>query len=178
MIRGAFVLSIALSVTSFSSAKADPQPIPADSAALQKKLATFDPHAVAAARHYYNQPAIKAGMSAMVDNIEKAMSQQMSRQNLSLPPAQLAKIQKIAGDAMKERLDLLLQMSMVNALEVMTPTEIEALDTFYSSPTGESILKKLPELTAALPAMMRTIMPSYIAEVQAKVKASVAESKL
>ncbi len=178
MIRIPPALAIAFCAMACAPAFADPQPIPANSAALQKRLATFDPKAVAAARHYYNQPAILAGMSAIVDNLQKAMTQQLARQNPTMPPEKVAKIQKIAGDAMKERLSLLLQMSMVNALEVMTPDEIEALDSFYSSPVGEKILKKLPQLSAALPSMIKTVMPDYLAEVQAKVKAVAAEPKL
>lgn len=152
--------------------------VPDNQSALEKRLASYDPKAVAAARHYFQQPAMKAGMIAMVDNVEKAMGGIVAQQNPGIGPEKLARLQSIAGEVMKERIDLLLEMNMVIALDAFTTGELVALDGFYSSPEGQQILVKMPKMTAQLPAIMKGIMPSYLAEVKAKMKANGAELRL
>ena len=146
--------------------------------ALEKRLQTYDPKAVAAARHYFERPLMIAALTAMIDNIDKAMIGQIAKQNPSLRPDQMTKIQAAVGDAMKERLPLLIEINMVAALDTFTTSELKALDTFYSSPDGTAILTKMPKMSAQLPAMLQGFMPDYMAAVRAKLKASDAELKL
>ena len=179
----AVLLGLALALATLASAAAQmatapEQSVPTTGPALQKRLDHFDPKAVAAARHYYMQPAVKAGMVAMTDNMNIAMSNLVAQQNPSLSPQQLDKMRKIIGDATRDRLDLILQMSMVSALDTFSTQEIVALDNFYSSPEGAGILAKMPKLAKALPAMMHTIMPDYMADVKARLKQNGAELRL
>jgi hypothetical protein len=154
------------------------EPVPAERGALEKRLATYDPAAVAAARHYYGSPALKAGVVAIVDNIQKSMMGFVSQQNPTLSEEQLAKIQAITRSSMNERLDLILEMSMVVALDTLTTSEIVALDQFYSSPVGSSIVAKMPQIAARMPSIMQTIMPDYVNEIKTKLKAANPELKL
>ena len=146
--------------------------------AIEKRLSAYDPRAVAAARHYYMQPAVKAGLVAVVDNMDKAMTGLVAQQNPSLSPQQQDKIRQIVGDVTKERFNLILEMSMISALDTFSTDELVALDTFYSSPMGASILSKMPQLSRRLPAMMQAIMPGYMNEVKEKVRQNGAELKL
>ena len=152
--------------------------VPTTGPALQKRLEHYDPKAVAAARHYYTQPAIKAGMVAMTDNMNTAMSNILAQQNPNLSPQQLEAARKAIGEATRDRLDLIMQMSMIVALDTLSTDELVALDNFYSSPVGASIIAKMPKMTRALPAMMQTIMPDYMNDVKARLKGTGAELKL
>ena len=178
MTRALLAVVLLLAVVSAPAAAQAPGNLPTTSPALQKRLERYDPRAVAAARHYYTQPAIKAGMVAMTDNMNIAMSNIMAQQNPNLSPQQLEQAKKAIGDATRERLDLILQMSMVVALDTLSTDELVALDKFYSSPVGASIIAKMPKMTKALPAMMQTIMPDYMNDVKARLKSAGAELKL
>jgi hypothetical protein len=145
---------------------------------IAKRLATFDPRAVAAAQHYYETPSIKTGLLAMVDNMNKGMIGLVTRNNPNLTPEQAAKVEVAVSDALKVRLDLLLRMNMVAALDTFSTDELVAMDKFYSSPEGASILQKMPKLSAQLPAMMRAFVPDYMNDVKARLKTSSPELKL
>ena len=152
--------------------------VPTNVPALQKRLERYDPKAVAAAKHYYSQPAMKAGMIAITDNMNKAMSNIMAQQNPDLSPQQLEQARKAISEATRDRLDLIMQMSMIVALDTLTTDELVALDTFYSSPQGAGIISKMPKIAQALPAMMQAIMPGYMNDVKARLKGTGAELKL
>ncbi len=154
------------------------EPVPSETSAIEKRLATYDPAAVTAARHYYENPAIKTGLLAMVGNMNTAMMGFVSKSNPSLTPEQSAKIQQAVKDAMKDRLDLLLRMNMVAALDTFSTAELVAMDKFYASSEGAGILAKMPKLSAQLPAMMRAFVPDYMNDVKARLKASSPELKL
>lgn len=157
---------------------AAPDAVPTNGPALQKRLEKYDPRAVAAAKHYYSQPAMKAGLVAMTDNMNKAMSNIMAQQNPNLSPQQLEAARKAIGEATRDRLDLIMQMSMIVALDTLSTDELVALDNFYSSPQGSSIIAKMPRIAKALPAMMQTIMPDYMNDVKTRLKGTGAELKL
>jgi hypothetical protein len=154
------------------------QSIPVAGPALEKRLASYDPKAVAAARHYFLTPAIKAGMVAMVDNMNEAMLGVIEKQNGNLTPEQANRAKQVIGDAMKARLDLLIQMNMIVALDTFSTDELVALDGFYSSREGSAIVAKMPKMMRQLPAMMQAFMPDYMKEVKEKLKASNPELKL
>lgn len=154
------------------------EPVPADHDALEKRLATYDPAALTAARHYYGSPAIKAGMLSVADNVERSMLNFIAKENPSLSQAQLAQIQTITRNALNERFDLMSEMTMVAALDTLTTQEIVAVDQFYSSPVGSSVLSKMPQIAARMPSIMQAIMPGYIAEIKTKLKAANPELKL
>ena len=160
------------------SARADDAPAPPTREALQKQIAGFDPKAVAAARHYFALPSVRSGLDQMMSNMDVAVGQQLARQNPSAPPEKLAQFKTIAAQSLKARSELILDMDLVNTLQSFTPAEVVALDTFYSSPEGASILSKMPKVMAALPNMVRSILPGYFADVEAKVKAAGGEFKL
>ena len=159
-------------------ALADDAPIPPTKEALQKQIAGFDPKAVSAAQHYFGLPSVRSGLDQMMANMDTAVGQQLAKQNPSATPEKLAQFKAIAAQSLKERADLILDMDMVNALRSFTTGEIVALDNFYSSPEGASILSKMPKVMAALPGMVRSILPGYFADVEAKVKAAGGEFKL
>lgn len=153
-------------------------PIPSSAAALEQRFAGLAPKAVAAARYSFEQPAIRSGMLATSDDLEKAMGQTVARQNPSLSPDKIARLQTIVGDAMKERFDLSMRMNMVNGLDVLSTDDPVALDRFSSTPEDGRILAEMPKLTAALPTMMQSIVPGDVADLHRRMKQNGAELKL
>ena len=152
--------------------------MPATGPALEKRLATYDPRAVAAVRHYFESPAIHSSLVALTNNMNKAVVGALAKQNPGLDPKQADDIQRVVGDAVKERLGLLTQMNMVVALDTFSTEELVAMDAFYTSPTGAGILAKLPKMMSHLPGMIQAIMPDYMSEVKTKLQVAHPELKL
>ena len=147
------------------------EPAPADPASVQKQIDKFDPKAVAAAKSYFSQPSAKGAFVGMSDNIYQQVLSIVSKQHPELSEDQMAKIEPLVGDPLKRRLDLIVQMNILNALKMFSTDELVALDTFYASPTGQAIQKKMPRLTEQVPVIMQGILPDYLAEIKAKLKA-------
>jgi len=177
MMRKTF-FALALIASALGAGVARAETVKESSAALEKQLASHDPKAVAAAQHYYESPAVKAGLVAIMENMNKSMAQVISRQNPNITPQQLDDVKSIVGAALTERLDLLLQMNMLIALDIFTTDELVALDKFYSSPEGTSIISKMPKVAEQLPVVMQKIMPDYLADVKNRIHAKGMELKL
>jgi hypothetical protein len=62
-------------------------------------------------------------------------------------------------------------MYLIASLEVFSKDELIALDQFYSSPIGKSIVNKMPQLMNRLPAMMQAFMPLLRDDLRPKMKA-------
>lgn len=154
------------------------EPIPADPPALQKRLASYDPAAVEAARHYYAAPARRAGLLKVFDSVQRHLLGDIAKQNPGLDKDVVAKTMSIATGSIGDRLDILTQMSMVAALDTLTTSELVALDKFYSSPEGLSIVAKMPQIGDKMPEIMKAVMPAYVDEVKTKLKAADPELKL
>ncbi|HWG04028.1 MAG TPA: DUF2059 domain-containing protein, partial [Beijerinckiaceae bacterium] len=122
--------------------------------------------------------AIKAGLVAIMNSVVKSVTDTVSRQNPALAQKQVTDVEEVVNEAMTERLDLLIDMSMVAALNTLSTDELVAMDKFYSTPEGVSILNKLPKIAAQMPAMMQAIIPDYLNEIRTKMKAKGTELKL
>jgi len=151
------------------------EPVPTDHAALEKRLATYDPAALAAARHYYASPVRQAALLKLFNNVQKRLLGDIAKQNPSFNKDQIAKTLAIANDAMKDRIVVLMDMSMVVALDTLTTSEIIALDKFYSSPEGLSIVAKLPQIGEQMQTSLKSVVPVYLSDVKAQLKASYPE---
>jgi Uncharacterized protein conserved in bacteria (DUF2059) len=138
---------------------------------IEKRLQEFDPASVAAARHYYTCPVHKAALAAMLPKIVEVMGVSIEHGNPGLDPTSKREAVQAAQEAVSARLDLMTDMGMVAALEVVSKKELIALDQFYSSPLGQSVEIKMPQVLGRLPAMMQVIMPLMLEDVRAKMKA-------
>ncbi len=173
------VLSIALLILSASAfipahAEDGHQNPPASQnlpASIEKRLQSFDPEAVAAARHYYTSPLLKASFTAMMPKLTEGMMVVMQRANPGLDVEKKRAVMVAAQEAVAGRLDLIIDLSMIAALEVFSKEEIVAIDQFYSSPAGQSVLTKMPKVMERLPAMMQVVMPLMVDDLRAKIKA-------
>ena len=148
-------------------------PLPTNEQAVQEQLKTFDPAVVAAARHYYESPKIKDGMLSMLKNLSTPIiANQEKTTGKKLSEAERAKVIAVLNQAMAENFDFLLQLNMVAAVETFSKEQLIALDQFYSSPVGQSILDKMPKLGQRLPEIMQVFIPKYMGSVQAGMKSA------
>jgi hypothetical protein len=169
-----------LAVTSASLAQTSPDAPPSvpTAAALQKEIGGFDPRAVAAAKSYFEKDAVKVGLISVVDSVNQQVLALVGKENPKLTPAQSIEVQTVVRDAMKERLDLLIQMNILIALKTFTADELVALDKFYASPEGSAILVKMPKMMSQVPSVVQALIPDYLAEIKAKLKAANVEVDL
>lgn len=148
-------------------AEEEPQNLPAS---IEKRLQSFDPQAVAAARHYYLSPLLKASFAAMIPKITEAMKTALKSANPGLDPEKERVAYQAVQEAVAGRLDLIIDISMVSALEVFSKEELTALDQFYSSSVGQSVLTKMPKVMENLPAMIQVVTPLILDDLRAKLK--------
>ena len=156
-----------------ASAFADvpPPPLPTNEQALQKQLQTFDPGAVAAARHYYESPKVKDGILSVLTSLYPAIiANQEKASGKKLSDADRMKLLAVLNRAMNENFDFLLRLNMVAALETLSTEQLVALDQFYSSPVGQGILDKMPKVSQRMPAIMQVFAPKFLGSVQALIE--------
>jgi hypothetical protein len=171
------VISLTFFALPLSQIRADEQQesLPAQ---IEKRLQGFDPVAVAAARHYYESPTLKNALKAAVPQIVKALGVAIRQGNPGLDEPTQHEALQAAEESVTSKLDLMTEMNMVAALEVFSKDEIVALDQFYSSPVGQSVMTKLPQVMSRLPAMMQVLMPLMVDDLRAKMKAKGKDLKL
>ena len=166
--------SLILLATSMSAvAEGSFPPLPTNEQGVQEQLKTFDPAAVSAARHYYESPKIKDGLLSMLKNLSTAIiADQEKSTGKKLSEADRAKVVTVLDQAMKDNFDLLLRLNMIAAVETLSKEQLNALDQFYSSPVGQSILDRMPKVGQRLPEIMQVFMPKFMGSVQAGMKSA------
>ena len=147
-------------------------PLPSDNKQLQDQLRGFDLVAVAAARHYYQSPSVKTDLINMVRALTPSIVKSVeTAKGKPLTDAEQAKISAAVDKAAQANLDLLIGLNMVAALETMSREQLLALDQFYTSQMGQSILSKMPMLNQRLPGIFQAFMPTFSDGVEAQMKA-------
>ena len=147
-------------------------------ASLDKQLKSFDPEAVAAARHYYTSPVLRASMVAMIAKMTDAMGVILDRANPGLDATKKTAALSVVRETLNDKLDLMINLSMISALEVLSKDELVAVDKFYSSPVGQSVLVKMPQVMNRLPVMMQMIMPGLLDDMRTKMEANGLDVKI
>jgi hypothetical protein len=147
-------------------------------ASIKKQLGTFDPAAVAAARHYYTSPVLKASMVAMISKMTDAMGVVLDRANPGLDESKKKAALSVVQETLNDKLDLIIDLSMISALQVLSKDDLIAIDKFYSSPVGQSVLVKMPLVMNRLPAMMQIIMPGLLDDMRMRMKANGLDVKI
>ena len=134
---------------------------------------SYDQVAVAAARHYYQSPSVRADMLTMVQALTPTIVDSIEKQKgKTLQPAEHDKIITATIKATQAQMDLLVGLNMVAALQTLTREQLLALDQFYTSPMGQSILAKMPQLNKRLPGIFEAFLPKYSETVETEIKAS------
>jgi hypothetical protein len=113
----------------------------------EQKLKSFDPEAVAAAKAYAQMANIKDAFQQAVPAIAKRLTNEVKSKNPKLNEEQVQEfIDAFLHSALVDNADIIQKYSMLMMLDVYTKEELLALNQFYSSAVGSSILKKMPIL--------------------------------
>jgi uncharacterized protein len=143
---------------------------------LDQKLAKYDPVAVNAAKHYAQVFNMKSVLAQSMPAVRDAIIQMVKSKNPQLDDATIADFVQTALKTMYvDQAPFYEKFTIVTMLDVYTTEEIVAIDQFYSSPIGQSMLKKAPQVLAKMPQMFeimqQQIFPMALQEAQKALKA-------
>jgi hypothetical protein len=168
LMRGLFI-AMALLVSLPSMAQAP-------DAELDKKLAKYDPAAVKAAMHYAELVNFKSVLQQSIPAIRETIVRIVKEKNPGQDDATLKEFVDITLEVMYvDNADFYQKFTIVTMLDIFTAEEIIAVDKFYSSDVGRSMLKKMPQIMARVPQMFeimqKQIFPLALEEAQKALKA-------
>jgi uncharacterized protein len=125
-------------------------------------------------------------MTKMVDAMSKPMHEMMHEQYLKgkdrLPADFEARMNKMMDDMMKSfPWDEMLEAMVPVYQKHLTKGDVDALVAFYSTPTGQKLIKEMPEITAEamqqMMPLMRKSIDAMTQRMQEEVAAMVRESE-
>jgi hypothetical protein len=156
------ILCFVLTLTGFAQQSAD---LPASKQDVERYLAAMHAHDM-----------MKNMVNAMSTPMHKMIHEQYLKDKNKLPPDFEARMNGIMDDMLKD-------MPWDDMIDAMVPAyqkhftkgDIDALVTFYSSPTGQKILRELPAVTAEAMDTMMPIMQKYMERTTQRMQAQVAE---
>jgi hypothetical protein len=145
-------------------------------AELDKKLAKYDPAAVKAALHYTEIANFKSVLEQSIPAVRDTIIRIVKEKNPNQDDATLKEFVDVVLKVMYvDHADFYEKFTIVMMLDIFTPEEIIAVDKFYSSDVGRSMLKKMPQMMARIPqlfeAMQKTIVPLALEEARKALKA-------
>lgn len=148
----------------------------APDAELNKKLEKYDPAAVKAALHYLEVFNMKAVLAQSVAPVRDAIVKMIREKNQGIDDATLKEFVEVAVKVMYvDNADFYEKFTIVLMLDIFSKDEIVAIDRFYSSDVGRSMLKKMPQMMARMPEMFmimqKEIIPLALEEAQKTLKA-------
>jgi hypothetical protein len=155
-------------------------PLPATAQApdadLDQKLAKYDPAAVKAAKHYAEVFNMKVVLSQSMPAVRNAIIRMTKEKNPELDDATVTEFVEATLKVMfVDQAPFYEKFTIVTMLDVYTTAEIVAIDQFYSSDVGRSMLKKAPQVMARMPQMFeimqKQIFPLALEEARKALKA-------
>jgi len=149
----------------------------------QAKLKTYNPAAVAAATNYAKTFDMVGGFAKNAPRMAEAMTKQLKEKNPGITDDQAKDfVETFEHVALVDNADVINHAVTLALLESFNADEIIALDKFYSTPVGLSILKKFPTVTQKLGDARRLmpaeIMPKALEAAKAKLKAAGLDVKM
>jgi len=118
----------------------------------------------------------------MMDSLQKQM-QVMATQSIKtrypqITAAELARATKISEDSLKDiPMDAILDDMIPIYQKHLTQTDVDAMITFYSSPTGKKLMQQMPEITQEAMQVSYKRMQKQIDAVMQRVEDSVKEGQ-
>jgi len=115
-------------------------------------------------------------MAAISKPMHQMMHQEYLRDKDKLPADFEARMDKQMDDMMKNMpFDEMMEAMVPSYQKHFTKGDIDALVAFYSSSTGQKILKEMPAITAEAMQNMMPIMQKYMSTVQQQLQQEVAQ---
>ncbi|WP_119268375.1 DUF2059 domain-containing protein [Taklimakanibacter deserti] len=145
---------------------------------LDKRLATYEPATVKAAQHYAEIVNMRSILRQSIPAMRDAIIRIIREKNPERDDATLVEFVEVSLKAgIANAAELYEKFTIVTMLDIFTAEEIIAVDKFYSSDVGRSMLKKMPQVTARMipqmfEVMQRQIVPLVLEEAQKALKAN------
>ena len=118
---------------------------------------------------------MKSTMDAMTKQMHQITHAQLEKQP-NLPPDFQARMDKMMDDTMKDLpVEDLIQAMIPSYQKHLTKGDVDALTAFYSSPTGQKILKEMPAMTADAMRAASGIMQKMTAKMQDRLQSELAQ---
>jgi hypothetical protein len=166
MKRFAFAVLVCLLFTSISFAQQSAADAPASKQDIEKYLDTM--HA---------RDMMKSTMAAMTKQMHQMTHAQLEKQP-NLPPDFEARMDKMMDDMIKDfPVDELIQAMVPAYQKHLTKGDVDALTAFYSSPTGQKVLKEMPAMTADAMQAASGIIQKMMAQMQDRVQSEMAQAQ-
>jgi hypothetical protein len=164
MLCAAAAACLLMAAPHMASAQTESAPAAAADAATPEKLAVT--HRMFEAMH------LDAMMQGMMQQMTPAMVEGLKKAHPELTDADSAKMQKVMAIVMEvdqAYLPKILDATAEAYAEVFTMDELKAMDAFYESPVGQSMLAKTPQVMSKVMASLPAFMPDMMADTQKRV---------
>jgi uncharacterized protein len=161
-----FALAILLSAlcASVSFAQQNPSDAPSSKEDIEKYLETM--HA---------RDLMKSTLDAVTQQMHQMIHDELKRQP-NLPADFEARMEKMMDDMFKNFPTEDLLQAMIPAYQKhLTKGEVDALTAFYSTPTGQKILKEMPAMTAEAMQASSGVIQKMMAQAQDRVQSEIAQ---
>jgi hypothetical protein len=163
MKRCAFAVLACLLFASLSFAQQSTSVAPASKEDVEKLLDAM--HA---------RDLMKSTMEAMTKQMHQITHAQLEKQP-NLPPDFEARMDKMLDDMVKDLpVDELIQAMIPSYQKHLTKGDVDALTAFYSSPTGQKILKEMPAITADAMQAASGVMQKMVVKMQDRLQSEIA----
>ncbi len=160
-----FAVLTCLLFASISFAQQSAADAPASKQDIEKYLDTM---------HYPD--LMRSTLDAMAKQMHQMTHAQLEKQP-NLPPGFDARVAKMMDDMMKDFPVEDLMQAMIPAYQKhLTKGEVDALTAFYSAPTGQKILKEMPEMSADAMQAASGIMQKMMANMQDRLQSEMAQA--
>jgi hypothetical protein len=161
-----FALAILLSAlcASVSLAQQNPSDAPASKEEIEKYLDTM--HA---------RDLMKSTLDAVTKQMHQMIHDELKKQP-NLPADFEARMGKMMDDMFKNFPTEDLLQAMIPAYQKhLTKGDVDALTAFYSTPTGQKILKEMPAMTAEAMQASSGVIQKMMAQAQERVQSEIAQ---
>jgi hypothetical protein len=164
MKRFALGILVSLLLASISFAQQSPADAPASKEDIEKYLDTM--HA---------RDLMKSTLDAVTKQMHQMIHEETKKQP-NLPADFEARMDKMMDDMFKNfPTDDLLQAMIPAYQKHLTKGDVDSLTAFYSTPTGQKILKEMPAMTAEAMQASSGILQKMIAQAQDRVQTEIAQ---
>jgi hypothetical protein len=150
---------------------------------FEEKLKTYDPAAVQAAREYAKTVGMVDMMQKSIPQMRAGLTTQVKAKNPRIDENQLNLFfDAFFKSAFVENGPVLERATLLLVLDTLSKDEIVALNKFYSSPIGRSVLVKMPQFMGRMPeviqVMQEYVLPRALERAKAEMQKAGIEMKL
>lgn len=150
---------------------------------FEEKLKTYDPAAVEAAREYMKTFGMLDMMQKSIPQMRAGLTAQIKAKNPQIDENQVNSFfDAFFKSAFVENGPVLERATLLLMLDIFSKDEIVALNQFYSSPIGRSVLVKMPKLMGRIPElnqlMQEYVLPRALERAKAELQKAGVDMKL